>query len=77
MEPRHARELDRVCHLVQRDPGHELALLGAESMHRLPEVGQHKQQTRRPLGLGLVEQHELVLAEHALGQVADDQPDLG
>ena len=30
LEPRHGRELDRVGDLVQRHPGHELLLVGAE-----------------------------------------------
>ena len=46
-------------------------LLGAERLHRLPEVREHEQQPRRPVLDRLVEQHQLVLAEHALGQVAD------
>ena len=77
VQPRDAGELNRVGDLVQRHPGHELVLLGAERLHRLAEVREHEQQARRPVLDRLVEQHQLVLAEHALGQVADDHPDLG
>ena len=44
---------------------------------RLAEVRQHEQQARRAILDRLVEQHELVLPEHALGEVAEHDADLG
>ena len=77
MQPRNTGELDGVRDLVQRHPGHELLLLGAEGLDRLAEVREHEQQPRRPVLDRLVEQHQLVLAEHALGQVPEHDADLG
>ena len=64
------RELHGVGHLVQRHPGHELLLVGARRSAAPAEVRQHEQQPRRRGFGGFVEQHQLVLAEHALGEVA-------
>ncbi len=77
VQPRHAGELDGVGDLVQRHPGHELLLLGPERLHGLTEVGEHEQQSWRPVLDRLVEQHEFVLAQHALAQIPDDHADLG
>ena len=77
MQPGHPGELDRVGDLVEGHPGHELLVLGPEGADRLAEVGQYEQQTRGPLGHRLVEQHELVLAEHALGHIAEHDAHLG
>src|ERR1019366_3655045 len=57
-------------------PRHELALLGAEGVDRLAEVRHDEQQSRRPIALRRVEQHELVLPQHTLGEVAEHDADL-
>ena len=70
----HARELERVGDLVERDPAHQLLAVGVEGADRVVEVRLDEQQPRSRVG---VEQHDLVLAEHALGEEADDHADLG
>ena len=77
VQPRHPGELNRVRDLVQRHPGHEFLLVGVERAHGLAEVRQHEQKPRRAVGNGLVEQHQLVLAEHALTEIAEHHAHLG
>jgi hypothetical protein len=76
LQPGDTAELHRVGHLVQRHPGDELTLVGSEAPHRVGEVGQHEEQPRRAALRSFPEQHELVLTQHPLGQVADQQADL-
>ena len=72
-QPRHAAELQRVRDLVERDPAQQLVGLGVERRRRHGEVGRHEQQPRGRLGL---EDRELVLAEHALGEHPRHRADL-
>ena len=68
-QPRHAAELQRVRHLVQRDPAQELVVGRLERARGVREVGRDEQQPRGLVGL---EHRELVLAEHAPGEEARD-----
>ena len=72
-QPRHAAELQRVRDLVERDPAQQLVGLGVERRRRRGEVGRDEQQPRGRVGL---EDRELVLAEHALGEHARHRADL-
>ena len=72
-QPRRAGELDGVGDLVDRHPQHELVAVDAEVARRLRQVRREQQQPRRHAG---VEQREVVLAEHALGEHARERPDL-
>ena len=73
-QPAHPRELEHVGQLVQHDPAEEAVAVDLEVAHRLRQVRRHEKEPRR---LGHVEEGDLVLAEHALGHVADYQSALG
>ena len=62
-QPRNRGELDRVRDLVDRDPAHEFLLVDEQRARRDGEVGRQQQQSRLDV---LLEQREVVLAEHAL-----------
>ena len=61
---------------MERHPGHELPLVGAEHPDGLSQVREHEQQPGLAVLHRLVEQHELVLPEHPLGEVAEHDPHL-
>ena len=70
-QPRHAAELQRVRHLVQRDPAQQLVRLGARGWRAAwPRFGATNSSRAGALGL---EHRELVLAEHAAGEEAGDR----
>ena len=67
-QPRHARELHRVRDLVEGDPRQQLLGVGVQA--RAPPARCSARRTaaaRRDVG---IDERELVLAEHALGEIA-------
>ena len=73
-QPRHAAELQRVRDLVERDPAQQLVGLGVER-RRPPRRGWASTNSSRA-GASGVEDRELVLAEHALGEHPRHRADL-
>ena len=73
-QPAHAGELNRVGRLVEGDPAQEEVAVHAEALAGGGEVGADEQEPRGPRG---PDQGDVVLADHALGEIADREADLG
>jgi hypothetical protein len=73
-KPRCARELDGVGDLVDGHPQNQLVAIHGEVACRECQVGSEQQQ---PWRYAVVEQRQVVLAQHPLGEHAGQRADLG